>query len=67
MLAILARQTKKARLLILGNPIANRRQPVRVAEEMAMIDVHLARPARSRLRARRAVRDPRRRTATRRA
>ena len=39
MLAALARQSTKARLLILGNPIANRRQPVRVAEEMAMIDV----------------------------
>ncbi|HKV56339.1 MAG TPA: LLM class flavin-dependent oxidoreductase [Candidatus Binataceae bacterium] len=38
MLAILARETSKARLLILGNPIANRRQPVRVAEEMAMVD-----------------------------
>jgi alkanesulfonate monooxygenase SsuD/methylene tetrahydromethanopterin reductase-like flavin-dependent oxidoreductase (luciferase family) len=38
MLGILARQTTRARLLILGNPIANRRQPVRVAEEMAMID-----------------------------
>ena len=38
-LAALARLTHKARLLILGNPIANRRQPVRVAEEMAMIDV----------------------------
>jgi alkanesulfonate monooxygenase SsuD/methylene tetrahydromethanopterin reductase-like flavin-dependent oxidoreductase (luciferase family) len=38
-LGILARQTKRARLLILGNPIANRRQPIRVAEEMAMIDV----------------------------
>ncbi len=39
LLGILARQTKNARLLILGNPIANRNQPVRVAEEMAMIDV----------------------------
>ena len=39
MLAVLARQSHKARLLIFGNPIANRRQPVRVAEEMAMIDV----------------------------
>lgn len=39
MLAILARETKKARLLILGNPIANRRNPLRVAEEMALIDV----------------------------
>ena len=38
LLGDLARQTNKARLLILGNPIANRRQPVRVAEEMAMID-----------------------------
>jgi alkanesulfonate monooxygenase SsuD/methylene tetrahydromethanopterin reductase-like flavin-dependent oxidoreductase (luciferase family) len=38
-LGALARLSKKARLLILGNPVANRRQPVRVAEEMAMIDV----------------------------
>jgi alkanesulfonate monooxygenase SsuD/methylene tetrahydromethanopterin reductase-like flavin-dependent oxidoreductase (luciferase family) len=36
--AILARQTKKARICILGNPIANRKDPVRIAEEMAMID-----------------------------
>ena len=57
MLAALARLTKKARLLILGNPIANRRQPVRVAEEMAMIDVLSHGRARGRLRARRAVRD----------
>jgi alkanesulfonate monooxygenase SsuD/methylene tetrahydromethanopterin reductase-like flavin-dependent oxidoreductase (luciferase family) len=39
LLGILARQTRRARLLILGNPIANRAQPIRVAEEMAMIDV----------------------------
>ncbi|MGI5129862.1 LLM class flavin-dependent oxidoreductase [Pseudonocardia sp. CA-107938] len=39
MAAILARTTKKARILILGNPIANRRDPLRIAEEMAMIDV----------------------------
>ena len=39
-MGILARETKKARLLILGNPIANRREPVRVAEEMAMVDVY---------------------------
>ncbi len=39
LLAALARVTKKARLLILGNPIANRRQPVRVAEEMALVDM----------------------------
>jgi alkanesulfonate monooxygenase SsuD/methylene tetrahydromethanopterin reductase-like flavin-dependent oxidoreductase (luciferase family) len=38
-LGALARLSKKARLLILGNPVANRRQPVRVAEEMALIDV----------------------------
>ncbi len=39
LLTALARVTKKARLLILGNPIANRRQPVRVAEEMAFADI----------------------------
>src|SRR6202795_3554045 len=38
-LAPLAWVTKRARLLILGNPVANRRHPVRVAEEMAMVDV----------------------------
>ena len=38
-LAIIARETKKARLLSLGNPIANRPDPVRVAEEMAWLDV----------------------------
>ncbi|MCD9623947.1 LLM class flavin-dependent oxidoreductase [Rhabdothermincola salaria] len=38
-LAILARETTRARLLALGNPVANRSDPVRVAEEMAMIDV----------------------------
>ena len=37
--AILARQTTKARICILGNPMANRADPIRVAEEMAMIDV----------------------------
>lgn len=37
--AILARQTKRARICILGNPMANRADPIRVAEEMAMIDV----------------------------
>ena len=37
-LAILARQTTKARLLVLGNPAANLADPVRCAEEMAMID-----------------------------
>jgi len=37
-LAILARQTRKARLCILGNPAANLADPIRCAEEMAMID-----------------------------
>jgi alkanesulfonate monooxygenase SsuD/methylene tetrahydromethanopterin reductase-like flavin-dependent oxidoreductase (luciferase family) len=37
-LGALARITKTSRILILGNPIANRRDPVRVAEEMAMVD-----------------------------
>jgi alkanesulfonate monooxygenase SsuD/methylene tetrahydromethanopterin reductase-like flavin-dependent oxidoreductase (luciferase family) len=36
--AILARQTRNARICILGNPIANRANPIRIAEEMAMID-----------------------------
>ena len=36
---ILARETKTARILVLGNPLSNRAQPVRVAEEMAMVDV----------------------------
>jgi len=36
--AILARVTRRGRILILGNPIANRREPVRVAEEMSIID-----------------------------
>lgn len=39
LLAILARVTRRARLLVLGVPIANRSDPVRIAEEMAMIDV----------------------------
>lgn len=37
-LAILARQTSKGKLLILGNPVANRGDPIRIAEEMAMVD-----------------------------
>jgi alkanesulfonate monooxygenase SsuD/methylene tetrahydromethanopterin reductase-like flavin-dependent oxidoreductase (luciferase family) len=39
-LGALARTTKKARILILGNPVANRRDPVRLAEEMAMVDCY---------------------------
>jgi alkanesulfonate monooxygenase SsuD/methylene tetrahydromethanopterin reductase-like flavin-dependent oxidoreductase (luciferase family) len=38
-LAIMARETKRARLLALGMQLANRPDPVRVAEEFAMIDV----------------------------
>lgn len=38
-LAVIARETKRARLLSLGSPIANRPDPVRVAEEMAWLDV----------------------------
>jgi alkanesulfonate monooxygenase SsuD/methylene tetrahydromethanopterin reductase-like flavin-dependent oxidoreductase (luciferase family) len=38
-LAILARETKRARLLALGMPLANRAEPVRIAEEFAMLDV----------------------------
>ncbi|HZZ45612.1 MAG TPA: LLM class flavin-dependent oxidoreductase [Pseudonocardia sp.] len=37
--SILARTTSRARILILGNPVANRKDPVRVAEEMTMIDL----------------------------
>lgn len=38
-LSILARQTRQARILTLGYPIANRIDPVRAAEELAMVDV----------------------------
>lgn len=38
-MSILAHTTKTARILALGNPVANRRDPVRIAEEMAMVDV----------------------------
>jgi alkanesulfonate monooxygenase SsuD/methylene tetrahydromethanopterin reductase-like flavin-dependent oxidoreductase (luciferase family) len=38
-MAIIARETTRARIFCLGNPVANRPDPVRVAEEMAMIDV----------------------------
>ncbi len=38
-MAILARETKKVRLLALGMPIANRENPLRVAEEYSMLDV----------------------------
>ncbi|MBT2186328.1 LLM class flavin-dependent oxidoreductase [Sphingobium nicotianae] len=37
-LAILARETSKARLLALGIPLANRANPMRVAEEVALAD-----------------------------
>jgi alkanesulfonate monooxygenase SsuD/methylene tetrahydromethanopterin reductase-like flavin-dependent oxidoreductase (luciferase family) len=38
-LSILARETTQGRILTLGMPIANRQDPLRVAEELAMIDV----------------------------
>ncbi len=38
-MAMLARETKKVRLLALGMPIGNRNDPIRVAEEYAIIDV----------------------------
>ena len=38
-LSVLARQTKRARLLVLGYPIGHRGDPLRVAEELATIDV----------------------------
>jgi len=38
-LAVLARATKKARLLVLGYPIGHRPDPLRVAEELSTIDV----------------------------
>ena len=39
MAGILARVSKTARILVLGNPLANLPRPTRTAEEMAMIDV----------------------------
>jgi len=38
-LAIMARETKRSRLLVLGVPIGSRRDPVLVAEELSYIDV----------------------------
>ncbi len=38
-LAVIAHSTKNARLLALGNPVGNRTEPIRVAEEMAAIDM----------------------------
>jgi len=38
-LSVLARQTRRARLLVLGYPIGHRGDPLRVAEELATIDV----------------------------
>ena len=38
-LSVLGRQTKRARLLVLGYPIGHRPDPLRVAEELATIDV----------------------------
>ena len=41
-LSVLARQTKRARLLVLGYPIGHRPDPLRAAEELATIDVSRA-------------------------
>ena len=38
-LSILARTTRRARLLVLGYPLGHRTDPLRVAEELAMVDV----------------------------
>jgi hypothetical protein len=38
-LSVLARETKKARMLVLGYPIGHRPDPLRCAEELATIDV----------------------------
>jgi alkanesulfonate monooxygenase SsuD/methylene tetrahydromethanopterin reductase-like flavin-dependent oxidoreductase (luciferase family) len=38
-LSILARQTKRARLLVLGYPIGHRPDPFRCAEELSLVDV----------------------------
>ena len=37
--AALIRRTKRAKILLLGNPLPNRDNPLRVAEEVAMLDV----------------------------
>ena len=39
LLSILARITNNAEILMLGNPVANRADPVRVAAEMVTIDL----------------------------
>ena len=57
-LSVLARETKKARILVLGYPIGHRPDPLRCAEELATIDVDLARPARHGLHQGRALRIP---------
>ncbi len=38
-LSVLARQTRRARILVLGYPIGHRPDPLRVAEELSTIDV----------------------------
>src|SRR5258705_448347 len=38
-LSVLARQTRRARLLVLGYPIGHRQDPLRVVEELSTIDV----------------------------
>ncbi len=55
-LSILARQTKRARLLVLGYPIGHRADPLRCAEELADRRRDLARPPRHGLHQGRALR-----------
>jgi alkanesulfonate monooxygenase SsuD/methylene tetrahydromethanopterin reductase-like flavin-dependent oxidoreductase (luciferase family) len=37
--AALSQATKNAKILVLGNPVSNRKDPVRIAEEMALVDL----------------------------
>ena len=56
MASILARQTKRVRIAILGNAAPLYDQPLKVAEEVAMIDVISGGPRHRRLRAGRRLR-----------
>ena len=46
MAATLTRRTRNAKIVVLGNSVALYNPPIRVAEEIAMLDVHLRRAAR---------------------
>ena len=51
--AILARVTNRARIVLIGNPLPVIKHPLRMAEELATIDLHLQGPPGHRLGARR--------------